>query len=380
MPTIKNIDIFKYDVKFTSPFLISYGKHLKSYGIILAVKTDEGFIGYGEVHPSPTLTNDTQPEALDFLLENKTKLIGLDSSDVEGMHEILIKQGLTTQSPKVALDFACYDIKGKVKGSPIYKLLGCSKPRKVPTTVTISIRSPGEMAKIAQEYAQKYRVNGIKRIKLKLQGDPKVDKKRVEFVANVFSGELTLDVNQGFRDPKIAARFFNELYGEFGERILYVEEPCPKGDIEKLRYVTDYSTIPVFADESAGQIEDVQKIVEQQAAKGINIKLHKAGGIYWGIKIAKIAKKAGVDVMVGGGGTGIATAAGANFVAGTPNVNHADLDTDLLLRANIVKKGTGASFEDGARIPSEKPGLGVELQGCIASVFNGDMSIQKVSN
>ena len=133
----------------------------------------------------------------------------------------------------------------------------------------------------------KYQRCGIKRIKLKLSGQPKIDKKRVVTATKLFSGDLTLD------------HIINNIYDIVGDRILLIEQPSPRMNLEKLRYITERSKIPIFADESTANLQDLYKIIESNSVNGVNIKLQRAGGIYWGNKMFVLAKKNKLDVMVG---------------------------------------------------------------------------------
>ncbi len=106
----------------------------------------------------------------------------------------------------------------------------------------------------------------------------------------------------------------------------------PKGKLDMLKYVSDNSPIPVFADESTATLEDANKIAETRSAAGINIKLQKAGGIYYTEKIVSIAREHGLKLMVGcNEETFVAISAAINFVASNDAVINSDLDSDLLI-------------------------------------------------
>lgn len=372
---IKKIKVFKMNLALHEPFSISFKTYTQAQNEFVVIETDEGIKGYGEGSPDKLITGDSQEEALMFLKHAAKELIG-KPIDIELIHKHLSrleeKIGFSSQTGKATLDMACYDIIGKKEGKPVYKLLGASEPQIVPSTLTIGIKSLEETAESARRYMELFKAYGLKRIKLKLSGNPDEDVKRVMKVADVFPGELTLDANQGYKDPKAAVTTFNKLYEMFGSRLLFIEEPCQKGNLEMMKYVTDHSLIPIFADETVTTLEDAKKVIEQNCASGINIKLQKVGGIYYATKIADLAGKKELKLMVGcNEETYLATSASINFVAGTPNVLSADLDSDLLLfDINIVCEDSKDSFRDGARMPTGKPGLGVEITDWMKSIIN----------
>jgi len=377
---ITDVFIYKFDLNLPEPFVVSSGTHIKAKNILVILDTDEGFRGYGECLPWKPISGDTQTEALKFLKKAKPTLIGKDPQDIEGIHRFLSRleaeTGQNVRAAKSAVDFACYDIIGKTTKKPVYQILGFQEPRVVPSTITVGLHKPERMVEIARKYMRRFEENGLERIKLKLKGDPEIDSKRVRSVAEIFPGELTLDVNQGFRDPEMAVEFFNELYEEFGDRILLVEEPSPQGNLEKMRRIKENSRIPIFADESASNIDDVARIIDERAADGINIKLEKVGGIYWGKRIAELAAEGGIGVMVGCTlSCGISIAASAHFAAGTGNVTNADIDSDFYFNLNMLEEGVG--FKYGARLPSSKPGLGVKLKSWVEALLQRDIVVAR---
>ena len=201
-------------------------------------------------------------------------------------------------------------------------------------------------------------------IKLKLSGDPKLDLARTLSVAEVHPGRLTLDANQAYPNPDLALELLEKIYDELGSRILLVEEPCRKGDLYGLKHVTDNSKIPIFADESAVTLEDVRMIVESRAANGINLKLQKIGGIHQGLKAAGLAHANKVNIMVGCMmESGVSISCGAHFAAALENASYTDLDTDLMLKKDIITEDSRSELVHGSRMPSNRPGLGIDLDG-----------------
>ena len=380
---ITDVRIFRLDLELPTPFRTSTSVHRRSDNVLVIIDTDEGIVGYGECMASASDLY-SQIEVLRILRKIKLSLFGQDPRDIEGIHELLsaaeMKMGESFREAKASIDFACYDILGKSLGKPVYEVLGVSEPRIVFTSMTIGLDTPRKMMEMTRKYMERFKLNGLRRIKLKIEGEPKVDLKRVLLVADVFPGELTLDVNEGFKDPKVAVKLFNELHKELGDKILLIEEPCPRGDLKRTKYVTANSKIPIFADQSAASFEKAREIIEQEAANGINIKLDRAGGIYWGIKIAEIAEKSHMNLMVTGTfSCGIHHTAAAHFAAAIKNVINADIDTDITFNLYQHLLEEFAEFKNGSRIPPNKPGLGVRLKSWIKALLDEEIIIERYS-
>lgn len=381
MVVLKSIRIFKLDIALAEPFRISFQTFTHLNNVLVFIATDEGVIGCGEAAPFKPITGDSREEAIRFLQLAAGKLIGNDINDLHDLHSILGElekaSGIRSQTAKTALDMAFLCLIGKIEDKPIYNLLGCSKPSLVKNTLTIGIKSIEETLNTVRRYVDMFSEAGLSRIKLKLSGDPEKDLERVTKVAELFDGELTLDANQGYIDPDTAVKIFNKMHDDVGDKIILIEEPCPKGDLDKLKYVKDHSEILIFADESAATLEDAKKVIKKDAADGINIKLQKAGGIYWGKKIAELANDHGVKLMTGCMlETGISIAAGTHFASSMEGMINTDLDSDLTLPINIVQKPL--PFINGCRLPLDKPGLGISLREDIKNIISGQLSIVQV--
>ncbi|MCD6244756.1 MAG: dipeptide epimerase [Candidatus Korarchaeota archaeon] len=382
MVTITEVIPYKMDILLAEPFSISFKTYTHSHGSFVVIKTDEGIEGYGEGCPDKPITGDSQEESLIFLEKASKYLVGAQV-DIENIHGILDKverELFPSQTARNAIDIAIYDILGKLEDKPIYKMLGSSSPNIVPTTLTIGLRSIEETKESARKYMERFEKNGLRRIKLKLSGDPESDFQRVSAVIDVFPGEITLDANQGYKDPKEAVKTLEEIYGIAGKRVILVEEPVPKGELDLLKYVSDNSPIPVFADESAATLEDVRRIAETGSASGINIKLQKAGGVYYARKIADISREYGLKLMVGcNEETFVAISAAINFVASDSSVINADLDSDLLvIDVQITEENPLEYFRNGSRYPTDKPGLGITLKNWFRDLLYGKISLKKI--
>jgi L-alanine-DL-glutamate epimerase-like enolase superfamily enzyme len=85
----------------------------------------------------------------------------------------------------------------------------------------------------------------------------------------------------------------------------------------------------------------------------------KSGGINKAKKIAAIAEAARISCMIGCmGESEIGIAAGVHLAAATKNIQYADLDSDILLKDKLVKKG-GTKIKNSMRILSRQYGLGI---------------------
>lgn len=380
--TVKRIEIYELNLRLHKPYKISFETTYYAENLLIVVSTEDGVVGYGEAAPSRPITGDTREEAFAFLSKAIPYLKNANPSDIPEIHKTLNKVSedtkLTSQSARTAIDSACYDILGKLENKPVYEILGAPVPRIVPASIGLGIEAPDDLATDTREYMQRFQNNGAWLMKLKLDGNPEMDLKRVLAVSDIFPRGIKLDPNQAYNDPVTAVKVFNSLYDSLGSKIVSIEEPCPKNDLRKMKYVAEHCEIPILADESASTVDDVQRVIANRAADGVNIKLCKIGGIYFAIEAAQLLKDENLQAHVGCMvESRIALSAATSFAAATENIMHVDMDSDIYFETEITTPDS-LSFIWGARIPSGRPGLGVDLKAEFGSIINDDVSLRKL--
>lgn len=372
---ISDVKIYRVNFKINKSRRIYYRTFNKIQNLFVVIETNENLIGIGESTPIKSITGDSRNTALRLLSQAKTTLKGCDPCDINSIHEMLgntsRKFGVISTTAINAIDSACYDLLGKSKRKPVYQVIGECRWKNVLNTVTIYIGSLENTVNETRNIMSKYRKYGIKRIKLKLSGQPKIDRKRVMAVTKLFPGDLTLDANEAYRDERIAVKVFNNIYDLVGDRILLIEQPSPRMNLEKLRYITERSRIPIFADESTANLQDLYNIIESNSVSGVNIKLQRAGGIYWGNKMFALAKKNKLDVMVGSiQESGVGVSQDVNFLTSISNyVIGSDIDTDLDLEKDIVTRSSRIPFKNGGRLPLKDHGLGLKIKNSVKGLM-----------
>ncbi|MGQ9726228.1 MAG: mandelate racemase/muconate lactonizing enzyme family protein, partial [Candidatus Bathycorpusculaceae bacterium] len=216
------------------------------------------------------------------------------------------------------------------------------------------IKSPKEMAEDAAKAVKR----GFKALKVKVGVNPEEDVERIRLIRQA-AGEdiqIRIDANQGWTS-KQAIQSLNKME-KFN--IQFAEQPVPAEDMKGLIEVKKNSPIPIMADESVHSPEDAIRLIQAEAVDLINIKLMKSGGILKGRKIAEIAEAAGIPCMIGCmGESEIGIDAGAHLAAAIKNIQYADLDSDILLKDKLVKKG-GTKVKNSMRTFPKQNGLGIK--------------------
>ncbi len=352
---ITTVDAIPFELKLKEPFSIVNETVDVGINVFIKIETDKGITGWGCATPD-SVTYETKETVVNCLNnEIKNILHGKDPLRINFINDIIEEKIKGNPSLKAGVNLALYDILGKKAEIPLFKLLGGYRD-KIETSVTIGLSSVDTMVEKAKSYVSQ----GFTCLKVKCGMDPDQDIEMVLAIRNEVGSniKIRLDANEGYTLEK-ALRVIETLE-KLGADIEIFEQPTPAKYLYALKEVTAQCSVPIMADETVLTIRDSLKAVKMEIADMINIKLMKIGGITNAIKANTYAEIAEIPVMIGCMNESMgAMAAGVHFACAFKNVHYADLDSALDFQQDIVKGG--ATYKDGYVIPSDKPGLGIEV-------------------
>jgi len=343
------------EIRLTEPFSIASETVDHVENVFFRLEADDGTVGWGCGAPD-TVTSDTAEQSVHvFNSVIKGILEGSDPTRVNLLNEMIDNQVHGNTSTKAGVNMALYDILGKAADMPLYRLLGGYRDR-IETSVTIGINPTDVMVEKARHWVSQ----GFKSLKLKCGINPDEDIDTVLAVRAAVGPDIKirLDANEGYNiDDSI--RVVNILEGQ-GADLELLEQPTKALYLYALKEVTGKCNVPIVADETALTMRASLKLIRMEVADIVNIKLMKTGGITNAMKVNTFAELADIPVMIGCMNESMgAMAGGVHFACALSNVKYADLDSILDIERDYVKGG--ARYEDGYVIPSEKPGLGIEV-------------------
>ena len=343
------------ELPLKEPFVIANETVDSAENVFIRLETDTGLIGWGCATPD-SVTNETNETVMKIFNSTlRDILLNHDPIRIHAINEIVEEKIKDHPAAKAGVNIALYDLLGKNAHMPLYKLLGGYRD-KIETTVTIGINSVDAMIEKSKEWVNQ----GFHCLKIKCGMDPDHD---IEAVMGIRSAvgpniKLRLDANEGYTLEK--ALKIIETLEKLGADIEILEQPTPAKYLYALKEITAQCPVPIMADETAFTLRDSLKLIKMEIADMINIKLMKIGGITNAYKANIFAELADIPVMIGCMNESMgAMAAGVHFACALKNVQYADLDSVLDFPTDIVKGG--ATYKDGYVIPSENPGLGIEV-------------------
>ena len=259
--------------------------------VLVRVHTDEGVIGVGEVPPLPPLSPESQPVIID--VQKKwivPSLLGMDPFEIEAIWMRMDFIAPTYTMAKAAIDMALWDIMGKSLNMPVHRLLGGSKPEKIPNVGLIGIDEPDVVYKVASQFVEE----GYTGIRLKIA--PGHDVECVESVREAIGDgvDLRVDCNQGYRVSE-AIKMIRDIEPYVIEM---VEQPTIWWDFKGLSEVASSVDTPIMAHESMYLLSDVKNLIDMGAVGVIGLKTYRPwGGITGAKRILEMARIMNIPCM-----------------------------------------------------------------------------------
>ena len=332
--TIQRIEIWPIDVPITDPFVVATGARVTAQNLFVRVTLRDGTCGYGEAAPFPEVGGEDRASCFDTATVLATPLVGQSVAGYQSIADTLQAQAILYPAARCGLETAILDAYTRSLGVPLWQLWGSADVRDRETDITIPIC---ELEKTL-DLARGWYARGFRLFKMKVGTNVEEDIRRLEAVHDAFPNIGFIgDGNQGF--SRQDCLLFVSGVKNFGGRLVLLEQPLIREDLEGLHAIRHLTGIPVAADESVRSLDDARRVVKLQAADYINIKIMKTG-VTEALRIAAFARSVGLRLMIGGMvETRIAMGCSFSLVLGQGGFDVLDLDTPLLLSTDPVLGG-----------------------------------------
>ncbi|EDZ63455.1 protein containing mandelate racemase/muconate lactonizing enzyme domain [Sulfurimonas gotlandica GD1] len=265
------------EIALKTPFITALRRVDAVEFVRVKVVCDDGSVAYGEAPATRAVTGEDIYSILSDIAFIQEELIGLTPKDaIVSLH--LAEMG---SSAKAALDMALFYLLPQTKEKQNLTLQ---------TDITISLKDSDEMISDATQAI----ASGMNILKVKFGGDIK---HAIE-VTNRLSeldAKLIIDANQAWTQDDT----MEYLEATLNVKLELIEQPVKADELHELRCITNYSHVPILADESVFTLEDAKAIIEYACADMINIKLMKCGGVTKAIEILEFARKNDIKCMLG---------------------------------------------------------------------------------
>ncbi len=338
----------------TKPYRLSGGRLLfeKLDATFIRIDTDADISGWGEGTPWGHTYLPAHGAGIRAALALLAPAImGFDPRKplhIERAVDLVLPGHLYAKAP---IDIACWDIAGQAAGLTIADLLGGRYEQPVPVASSVPTGTPQEMVASVEDYrARGYRVHSAK-----VGADVKTDIQRIRFLEqNRLQEEVIFyDANRAWTRSE-AITVMNAV----SDLPVSFEQPCET--LDDCLAVRRLTTQPLCIDERLETLHDMTRIVSENIAELINIKINRVGGLTKAARIRDlaIAHSIGMSVMPTGG-TVLADTDAVHLAQTIPEPFRQRVWSCQDMLKDDPAPGGGARVADGMLCAPDSPGLGV---------------------
>jgi muconate cycloisomerase len=195
---ISTIDVFGVAIPLVGGgFKNAYITKTVQKSAIVRLIDKDGFVGLGNIDPSPGYSAETIEQSLEVLKNVLVPVIkGVDPFNI---HELLVLMDKAVDQfydAKAAIEMACTDLICRRLGIPVFTYLGGEQVNDLRFNAWIGILSPEAAAAEAKKWFDK----GFRSAKVKVGGNIHADRDRIAAIRETVGAEMILraDANAGY--------------------------------------------------------------------------------------------------------------------------------------------------------------------------------------
>src|SRR5712691_8031224 len=352
---ITKVEIWPVDVPITDPFAVATGRLVTAQNLFVRITLTGGALGYVEISPFPEVVGEDRDTCRQIAAQIAKAALGRPASQYRKIARLFHDMAASHPASRCGLETALLDALCRHNGVTLWGFWGGADVRERESVITIPIVDLERTVALARQWYGR----GFRLFKTKVGVDVHQDVRRLEAIHRALPDVAFIaDANQGFTREDCLA-FVNGVK-RVGGRLVLLEQPVAREDLDGLAAVRHLTGVPVAADESVRSVHAVMEVLQKQAADFINIKIMKSG-LLAALDIAAYARAAGLRLMIGGMvETRIAMGCSFGLVLGRGGFDLLDLDTPLLLATDPVKGGY--RYEGPKLQPWQGHGLDLEAQ------------------
>lgn len=290
-------------------------------------------------------------------------LAGHNAVDIPALWESMVKAMRNNGRPGPvscaisAIDTALWDLKGKLLGLPVCRLLGMAHPE-VPIYGSGGFTTYDEHTTRAQleRWVDEWQ---IPRVKIKIGeswgSDERRDLDRIALARKVIGPdtELYVDANGAYQ-RKQAIRVAHAMADH---DVTWFEEPVSSDDLAGLREVRDQVTPDVTAGEYGYDLAYFHRMLAADAVDCLQIDVTRCGGITDWVRAAAVAAACNVDVS-----GHCAPNLHAHVATAIPNLRHLEYFHDHHRIEHMLFDGALTPKGGALRPDQHRPGFGLEFK------------------
>lgn len=250
--------------------------------VLVRVRTNDGLEGIGEADASPEVVKAIidAPFSHNIACGLREILLGENPLETERLWQKMYRRTMyfgrssVTIAAMSAIDMALWDLKGKLFGQPIHRLLGGKQCDRIKAYASILFGKDGQATK---EIGQRWVAAGYQAVKFGWEPMGQSEALDLELVrgAREGLGDAMLLIDAGcVWDARTALRRA-QSFAQFN--IGWLEEPLRQADIDGYAWLRDRSPVPIAAGEGECGRESFRPLIDRHALDVYQVDLSRCG-------------------------------------------------------------------------------------------------------
>jgi L-alanine-DL-glutamate epimerase-like enolase superfamily enzyme len=332
---------------------------------LVVIRLDDGTEGIAEAVCRPEFSGE-DARAVAYQIETffKPQVVGEDP-----LHHLTILAKLERirdcRAAKSLIDIALWDLRGKLLGEPVWRLLGGGPAKPVPLTWVAHGNT-----RVAQVEESKHMVldRGYRGLKLKTWRRSAEDVALVREVRRAVGDALPIYVDANSKYTEFEARTILARVAE--HQVDFIEDPCRSIDLARMALLAQALPVAILGDLTCNSLTTVQAHVSARAVGGVSVKLRRTG-ITESLKIVALCEAAGLPVVIGTDSESrIGALARVHLRLAIPSLANAPIETHFFDKLGSDVFAGDFAFKDGAITPSDAPGFGAAIDRTMLEKFS----------
>jgi L-alanine-DL-glutamate epimerase-like enolase superfamily enzyme len=353
---IAAVEVFKLKLPYRAA--VSFKTVRQSVGeyVILRLVLDNGLEGISEAICRPEQSGE-DATLLAYQLDTyfKSRLLGADPLGHLALLEEL-EAIRDCHSAKSLIDIALWDLRGKVFGQPVWRLLGGTSPEPIPLTwIAHGNTREAQVAEAKRAVEER----GFRGLKMKTWRRSPEDVVMVGETRAAVGPErmIYIDCNGSYTESE--ARTILPAVQE--HNVAFIEEPVKFADPFRAAALAAALPIAVLGDQCCPALTEVNSLLRMDAVGAVSVKLRRTG-ISQSLKIISLCEAAGVPVVIGTDSESrIGAFARMHLRAAIPHLAPWPTETHFFLKLTGDAFAGDFNFADGCITLGDAPGFGAAI-------------------
>lgn len=366
---INRVELIPVTIPLEVPIRHSFAERTSGLFVIVKITTTEGLegIGCGSVLYQGYIMDSQESVMAKLRQLGIDALLGENPLNIElilNRCDALLRENSIA---KTHIDYALYDLKGKILNVPVYDLIGGIGRHEIALEWIVTLDEPEEQAKAALKFLEA----GFHSLKLKVGNDHGMAIKRFRTVREAVGDDIQIGIDMdGMYKSHDALRLIEALDKY---NLHFAEQPVSKHDIDGYVAIKRRTNIPLVADESSWSIQETYALIQRKAVDMFHLAPDRIGGFRRSLQFRSLVEAAQLDYAISTyNSPGICHAAATHFAISCSKRNQVldqlanilyftgGTDSKNIVRPEITKEINGV-IEKGSVLVPKGPGLGIEL-------------------